>query len=99
MSARSFFPHVLVDCTGIMIMRKEKKTPVFGESSVYCRGAVLFPDCLIVLEVSSQMGLTPRWEQGCIPSGGFRDKSIPLSFLASRSCLHSLACGSLPQGL
>ena len=40
-------------------------------------------------------GLKSRCHPSCIPFGGSRGESIPLSFLASRGHLYSLACGPL----
>lgn len=46
-----------------------------------------------VLAYSSRSQKSSTSQQGSIPSGGSRGESVPLLFLASRGCLHSLAHG------
>lgn len=44
-----------------------------------------------VLSYSSRSQKSSTSHQGSIPSGGSREESLPLLFLASNGCLHSLA--------
>lgn len=46
----------------------------------------------------SLTGLTPKCQQGCLPSRGFGEPTS-LSSLASRDCLHPLACGPSSESI